>query len=545
MTNFVASDVPSQFTPQHVALLEQLFESQPITAVFGTNSSCQFYCTGTADELVINEAIYWVNSLGGGKVHGKRGTYNCAGDVNHKSNVILEGEGEATSLVFTTTGTEIQVRGQNNWKILNLKVDSSGKSSGFDGLGRSFEHCIQMYNVQNFEIAGCHIEAYGFGIFIGSITAGTFTNQATKNGLIHHNYIHGRCGNDLIGGGPNGDSDPDTEDIIVSENYIAQEYGITAGTYANALDMVGVKRVKFINNLVYGSILFGNERDPNEYSEISHNIVKPIISGPATQGAKIAVTDDSNSGDVSSKMIVDTNIVYGGGIEVRGLSSQHINGVIVSNNVVNNVAAYTSYQQSGVLLVYADNCLISGNRLYGNTSTNEGIYFNNSTNNTVVNNDVDGYTLGYNGTGTVTGNTISGGSVTNCSTATIGSTVLNGTGNTVVNVGGINPDNLLYAQGNITGATTFDRKNGDVITATLTENITVTLNTIRVPKGSRLTLILTQDSTGSRTVTWPSTFKKAGGALALTSGAGDAVDVIRMQYDGTNWREISRALNQS
>lgn len=101
----------------------------------------------------------------------------------------------------------------------------------------------------------------------------------------------------------------------------------------------------------------------------------------------------------------------------------------------------------------------------------------------------------------------------------------------------------FYSQGNVTGATTFNRVNGETIVATLTGNITVTLSSGGY-KGDHLTLKLTQDGTGSRTATWPSNFKKAGGTLTLSTGIG-AVDVIDMVWDGTNWYERSRALNLS
>lgn len=101
----------------------------------------------------------------------------------------------------------------------------------------------------------------------------------------------------------------------------------------------------------------------------------------------------------------------------------------------------------------------------------------------------------------------------------------------------------VQALGNVTGAITVNVASGNVVTATLTGNITPTL-TAGEFAGQDMTLMLTQDGTGSRTVTWPSNFKKAGGTLTLSTGAG-AVDLIRMKYDGTNWREIGRSLNQS
>ena len=57
-------------------------------------------------------------------------------------------------------------------------------------------------------------------------------------------------------------------------------------------------------------------------------------------------------------------------------------------------------------------------------------------------------------------------------------------------------------------------------------------------------LVLTQDATGGRTFKWPTNAKLAGGILTLSVTA-NAVDVVRLTWDGTNWREVSRALDDS
>jgi hypothetical protein len=105
---------------------------------------------------------------------------------------------------------------------------------------------------------------------------------------------------------------------------------------------------------------------------------------------------------------------------------------------------------------------------------------------------------------------------------------------------GYNPQKL-HAQGDVTGATTFDRANGDIITATLAGNITVTMPSGKT-YGDELTLVLAQDATGSRTASWPSNVKVAQGGLALSTTA-SAVDSATFRYDGTNWREVARALS--
>ena len=50
-----------------------------------------------------------------------------------------------------------------------------------------------------------------------------------------------------------------------------------------------------------------------------------------------------------------------------------------------------------------------------------------------------------------------------------------------------------------------------------------------------LVLKLTQDATGSRTVTWPAAVKWSGGTAPTLTTAANAVDVIRFFFDGTNY----------
>lgn len=63
--------------------------------------------------------------------------------------------------------------------------------------------------------------------------------------------------------------------------------------------------------------------------------------------------------------------------------------------------------------------------------------------------------------------------------------------------------------------------------------------------GQRLKFILTHSNDATtRTITWDAVFKKAGGAFANTNTA-NAIDTITFEFDGTNWNEVSRAINLS
>jgi len=85
------------------------------------------------------------------------------------------------------------------------------------------------------------------------------------------------------------------------------------------------------------------------------------------------------------------------------------------------------------------------------------------------------------------------------------------------------------------GAThTLDFENGNVHKLTLTANCTLTLsNPPTSGTAGSMTLILIQDGTGSRTLTWPASCKFAGGTEPTLTTDANAIDVLTLlTYDG-------------
>lgn len=83
----------------------------------------------------------------------------------------------------------------------------------------------------------------------------------------------------------------------------------------------------------------------------------------------------------------------------------------------------------------------------------------------------------------------------------------------------------VNALGTVTTSLSVDYTAGQVVTATLGGDATVSVTDPPATAGS-LTLILTQDGTGGRTVTWPASFKWGGGVEPTLSTDPGAVDVI-------------------
>jgi len=111
---------------------------------------------------------------------------------------------------------------------------------------------------------------------------------------------------------------------------------------------------------------------------------------------------------------------------------------------------------------------------------------------------------------------------------------LDGQGNKVEDVELDNYKETINAIGNTSGALTIDVANGNLQTLTLTGN--ATLDGFANPEvGQSVTLIITQDGTGSRTLTFGDSagrFLFAGGNDTLST-AGGSIDIVSIVYDGT------------
>lgn len=480
-------------------------------------SNADYIVDGTADEVQINLAIVAANAAGGGTVFIKEGAYNCAASVAMLSNVIIMGAGYGTRINVPGAFGVKATGGVSNIILQDIRIDGTSNSTYSVEIGNSSKITIQDTWITN---------AGNFACFVYAQDGNT-----TEQIKIVDNYFQQVTGaQDCLGGGPTS-SNPTAvfRDIIITGNTLIKD--LTAGgSNHNCFDMVAVKGITFKNNICYGDVVLGNEQDYNYLTQICGNEVHPPVAGTSCALLVLCL----GSGTVTEGINVSGNTVDRGYIELLGVS-----GHIVKNCVVNNNIVYSTSGTNGIWLNLCDACVVNGNVCIGtSTAGRYGILIQSSTNTLVTSNYVNGYD------NDIFDNTLS---VTNLYANNI---TLNFLSAAVVASGpalnnmGSNPQKF-YNQGNVTGATTFTNVNGDYIQGTLTGNITVTLSTPAGSRiGDRLVLKLIQDGTGSRTVTWPSNFKKAGGTLTLSTPAA-SVDQIAMRFDGTNWREESRALNQS
>ena len=86
-------------------------------------------------------------------------------------------------------------------------------------------------------------------------------------------------------------------------------------------------------------------------------------------------------------------------------------------------------------------------------------------------------------------------------------------------------------------ALTIDARLGNVQDITLTANCTFTINSVQKGTAATLTLILRQDGTGSRTVTWPGSVTWLSGAAPYLYPSASAVSIVTLETvdGGTTW----------
>ena len=79
-------------------------------------------------------------------------------------------------------------------------------------------------------------------------------------------------------------------------------------------------------------------------------------------------------------------------------------------------------------------------------------------------------------------------------------------------------------------AMTVDCDLSNVFTTTLTANVTVAPTFTSPNDGQTINWFLTQDATGSRTMTWPTSFKWPAGSAGTLSTAANSVDLLVATY---------------
>ena len=137
------------------------------------------------------------------------------------------------------------------------------------------------------------------------------------------------------------------------------------------------------------------------------------------------------------------------------------------------------------------------------------------------------------GTETLTNKTLTSPVLT---TPNIGAaTAISVTSGTINSTSDITAKRFVLTNNSISSSTStnLDLSSGNVITINMTSNIN-TLNLNNPSVGTYL-IKFVQDAIGSRTITFPSAWKWAGGITPLLTTTANKLDIVTLIYDGTNF----------
>lgn len=391
---------------------------------------------GTDAATVIHSAQ---NNIDRGELYIKKGSYPITKHLALNNGVYVTGEGDGTKIELNQ-GISIRIVGGNNVKVSNLSIDGSNHVA--------YNYAIYIEDANNVIIDGVTIkDARGFGIYITA-------NIMSDTIIIKNCILNGLGNNDIIGGGSIIQGSNVVTNVIIVNNVIKQDAS-QGDLYDAAIDIVGVYRTAFLNNITEGLIAFGSEKYPHKYSVISGNIIKNPKGKNTTQISAYATTEaDINAIDLS----FTNNTIENGHIEIIGVNTAYYIKGIISNNVVTGVRG----MDHPISLKYCSQFVITGNMISNGVT---GINLDSSTYTNVIGNIIADSMTGIDENSNCNYNMISGNIITNVT-------------NKVVN---ISPTSMYFNNmGYITGTNilseTFDISSTGIKTINIIHNMDIIPN---------------------------------------------------------------------
>ncbi len=407
-----------------------------------SGSSADYICDGTADDVEIQAAINAVSTAGGGDVFIKEGTYSVNTIINLASNVNVRGSGGNTKLVITSTPNAIlKAQDKSNIIVSGLVLNNAAKTV-------ANSHCVYLQNVTDVTVEDCRmLDLNGFGIFLTA--ASTATSQRV---WIRDNYLYGRGQNDVIGGGPANSTGAIVRDVFVENNIVIQDSTANTTGHKDAINFVAVYRIRFVGNIVEGSVLFGSEQFPHRHSMIQNNTIKKAIG--ATRAAVGLVLDPTHT-QTGEGVIISNNTIEGGFIDVYSNPTTPLfQNLVINGNVIDASGTSTSLGEAAIVVVKANGAVITGNSVF--KSASDGIWLRRGTNAQITGNIIrDSAGFGYREDDSADHNHV------------IGNTFL---ANTSGAISGVGTNNVIHSN---KGTTTVQnapavQKSGDTMTGVLT-----------------------------------------------------------------------------
>lgn len=316
----------------------------PTTITISSSTSkhmltADYYCSGTNDQTVINNAISALPSTGG-KIVLLEGTYNIGGTITiNKSNVTIQGLGHNVIFSATTSTSAlymIKVRSAIGVNIFDIDIDYTNNTSG-DGtaiqLYTTNHTVIERVKIQNSK--GNGIEWYNSNYTRFSDISFINVRQCVWDRESNHSSIFSR---------------------------------IVIDTATNGIVLASSSTLNKICDCIVRTAANNGIKSDAAYTMINDNIV---------YGCGVGITANGNCSTVSGNNARDNNT----GISVNGKMVNVSGNTAIRADDSGNVSSYSSSQYTISMGSSSANCLVIGNIISGKNYTNNGASTNTFANN--------------------------------------------------------------------------------------------------------------------------------------------------------------------
>lgn len=299
-----------------------------------------YYCNGTNDQTVIQQAIDALPSTGG-KIVLLEGTYNISGTITiyNKKNVTLQGLGRNVIFSATTSTSAlymIKVRSAIGVNIFDIDIDYTNNTSG-DGtaiqLYTTNHTVIERVKIQNSK--GNGIEWYNSNYTRFSDISFINVRQCVWDRESNHSSIFSR---------------------------------IVIDTATNGIVLASSSTLNKICDCIVRTATDNGIKSDAAYTMINDNIV---------YGCGVGITANGNCSTVSGNNARDNNT----GISVNGKMVNVSGNTALRTDDSGNVSSYSSSQYTILMGSSSANCLVIGNIISGKNYTNNGASTNTFANN--------------------------------------------------------------------------------------------------------------------------------------------------------------------
>ena len=316
----------------------------PTTITISSSTSkhmltADYYCSGTNDQTVINNAISALPSTGG-KIVLLEGTYNIGGTITiNKSNVTIQGLGHNVILKTATSTTALKMFGISNATgliISDIVIDYANNTSA-DCVA------IQLYSSDNVIIEHINIlNNKGNGIEWFNCNYTRFSDISFIN-VRQCIWDRGRNHSSII------------------DKWIVD-------TVTNGITLDSSSTLNKIVDCIVRSATDNGIKSDAAYTMINDNIVYGCSNG---------ITVNGNCSTVADNNVRDSDI----GISVNGKYVNVSGNTAIRADDSGNVSSYSSSQYTISMGSSSANCLVIGNIISGKNYTNNGASTNTFANN--------------------------------------------------------------------------------------------------------------------------------------------------------------------